>query len=436
MPSIESRVEGAWVAKQTGKGSPAAAAVKRLRKIGGDMLVNRDDGSQNWSDGQRFSDAEDFANTLVGNGNPQLQAQPGTLAYLMYLMSGQESVTAVTGTAGRYDHVATPNNAGAFWSTWWKKVGESAVVPQRQKFNDCRMSSMRVEGSSAAKVCRMTPTWVSLDPGEVYVTDPVQAEDTDRSFLYTEGEGRFTINGATFRGHSSFAFQINDGVAPWYGDSVRPHDVVFGEGQIMLEGVTILVDQQGKDYYDEIIYGRTSPAAGVKPRTDIPLYGSYSVELKRGTRTDLAITGTPTGGTFTLTVDGSTTAPIAFNATATAVQSALTALATVRPGEVVATGGPLPGTGVLLTFLRSGVVVTATGTGLTGGTSPAVTVSDRGHDVGFKLEVPKVKWSPDLAIPGNPDGGPVELSLAGMARKLSATPMYTTTIRNGDPAYA
>ena len=51
--------------------------------------------------------------------------------------------------------------------------------------------------------------------------------------------------------------------------------------------------------------------------------------------------GNTTGGTFTLTFDGQTTAPFACDATAAAIQSALEALSNVEPGDVVATGGPV-----------------------------------------------------------------------------------------------
>ncbi|MGZ4588675.1 MAG: hypothetical protein ACXVX9_12840, partial [Mycobacteriaceae bacterium] len=79
----------------------------------------------------------------------------------------------------------------------------------------------------------------------------------------------------------------------------------------------------------------------------------------------VTITGTPTGGTFTLTWNGQTTAPIAYNATASAVATALQAL----PGGslITASGGPLP-TGVAVTFpkLINQSVMTASGAALTG----------------------------------------------------------------------
>ena len=45
-----------------------------------------------------------------------------------------------------------------------------------------------------------------------------------------------------------------------------------------------------------------------------------------------------TGGTFTLTFDGQTTAPLAFNANAAAIRTALEELGNVEPGDVVVTG--------------------------------------------------------------------------------------------------
>jgi hypothetical protein len=84
--------------------------------------------------------------------------------------------------------------------------------------------------------------------------------------------------------------------------------------------------------------------------------------------------GTVSGGTYTVTVDGSTTTAIAYNAANATILTALEKLATIRPGDVVLTGGGAngPGTGALtLTFGgnlagRSISVVTSSAS-LTGG---------------------------------------------------------------------
>jgi len=93
----------------------------------------------------------------------------------------------------------------------------------------------------------------------------------------------------------------------------------------------------------------------------------------------VTITGTPTGGTYTLTYDGETTAAIAYNATAAAVKSALQALANIETGDITTTGGPHPASPVVVTFggSLSGTNVdemTATGS-FTGGTTPAIVVT-------------------------------------------------------------
>lgn len=93
----------------------------------------------------------------------------------------------------------------------------------------------------------------------------------------------------------------------------------------------------------------------------------------------VTITGTPAGGSFTLTYNGQTTAAIAFDATATAVDAALEALSNIDAGEVTVTGGPGPGTAFTVTFTgdlggTNVNAMTATGS-FTGGTSPAVAVT-------------------------------------------------------------
>lgn len=92
----------------------------------------------------------------------------------------------------------------------------------------------------------------------------------------------------------------------------------------------------------------------------------------------VTITGTPTGGTFTLTYAGQTTAGIAYDATAGAVQTALAALSNIGPNDVLVTGGPGPGTAYIVTFrgtlgYTDVALLTASATSLTGGTTPAVT---------------------------------------------------------------
>jgi hypothetical protein len=105
----------------------------------------------------------------------------------------------------------------------------------------------------------------------------------------------------------------------------------------------------------------------------IPAAGTDEVQT-------VTITGTPTGGTYTLTFSGQTTSAIVYNATSSQVQTALEALSNIAPGDITCGGGPHPGTPITVNFgggAYDGADVpqmTATGS-FTGGTSPAVTVS-------------------------------------------------------------
>lgn len=91
------------------------------------------------------------------------------------------------------------------------------------------------------------------------------------------------------------------------------------------------------------------------------------------------ITGTPTGGSFTLTFKGRTTATILWNSTAATVQAALEALSSIGIGNVLVTGGPGPGTPYVITFIgklgaQDVPLMTAAHT-FTGGTTPNIAVA-------------------------------------------------------------
>lgn len=124
------------------------------------------------------------------------------------------------------------------------------------------------------------------------------------------------------------------------------------------------------------------PAGGRVDPAQFPAENAVSVTTSGSAAASegqtLTETGTPTGGTFTLTYAGETTAPIPYNATAVQVADALRALPSLDTGDIAVTGGPFPATPIVVTFqgdlANTNVAqMTATSTGLTGGTTPAVT---------------------------------------------------------------
>lgn len=126
---------------------------------------------------------------------------------------------------------------------------------------------------------------------------------------------------------------------------------------------------------------------------NVGLWGPYAgrtSEVQTAT-----ITGAPAGGTFTLTLNGETTAGIAYNATADTVRAALEALPSLSAGDVAVTGvagGPYTVTFGGTLAGANVAAMTASGAGFTGGTSPGVTIATAtpgGSTATNGLEVPR-----------------------------------------------
>lgn len=134
---------------------------------------------------------------------------------------------------------------------------------------------------------------------------------------------------------------------------------------------------------------KLEPCRNAHMARTVPVKLAASLNLAKGTvlgekvgtnsKQTLTISGGPTGGTFTLTLSGQTTAAIAYNAEADVVQAAIEALSNVGSGNVRVTEGPFPGEPMTVEFIgaKGGqVVATMTHTdSLTGGSSPAVAVA-------------------------------------------------------------
>jgi hypothetical protein len=132
----------------------------------------------------------------------------------------------------------------------------------------------------------------------------------------------------------------------------------------------------------------------------------------------VTISGSPTGGTWTLTYRGGTTTDLVHNASTAAVQRALEALSAIGPGNVTVTGsagGPYAVTlagalGRFWVWCTSAAIpadrpLPTAASALTGGTAPAVVVTREVQDVttgAFALQARTVAGSasPDIQLDG------------------------------------
>jgi hypothetical protein len=146
----------------------------------------------------------------------------------------------------------------------------------------------------------------------------------------------------------------------------------------------------------------------------------------------VSIGNAPTGGTFTLTFSGQTTAAIAYNASAATVQTALEALATIGAGNITATGptgGPwqLKFSGSLAA--QNLPLITGNRAGLTGGTAALTVETLRDGFAG-------VNCIQSLRLNGSPTAGTFTLSFAGATTTAIAYNATAATVQTALEALA
>ncbi len=141
----------------------------------------------------------------------------------------------------------------------------------------------------------------------------------------------------------------------------------------------------------------------------------------------ITVTGTPAGGSFTVSFAGSTSAAIAYNASAATVQTALEAVTTIGVGNVSVTGGALPGTAVLVEFRnalgKQNVVAMTTTDSFTGGSSPASAVTTSTAGTGTANEIQTVYAS------GSVSGGTFTITYSGATTSAIAYNATTAVVQ-------
>lgn len=243
----------------------------------------------------------------------------------------------------------------------WRTLKDTKAVPKPQLEFDLFTAA----GDSVASLQVLNDDYTNLDvsgrfsySGIIYILSSLFGAPTIT--LISGGTYRYvwTWNGTDEVYPVSYAVD--------YGDT-RTARRILG---CIFNGLTIGTARSGMDF--------SSTMFGKDIQTGIQLGGTVN-EVQTVT-----ITGTPTGGTWTFSFGGITVPAIPYNVSASALQTLLDAA--YGTGVIVAAGGPLPGTGITLTFTgRYGGrdVPLATFThALTGGTSPTpvITATTPGAD--------------------------------------------------------
>ena len=158
--------------------------------------------------------------------------------------------------------------------------------------------------------------------------------------------------------------------SPTSEDTKRTYTAIYADGYYGFRGVYGYFNSLGLD----IQRGELSFDTSFRSRRPQTNYQAPVGEVQT-----LTITGSPAGGTFTITYAGQTTTALDWDSTATEVETALRALSNIGPLDVVCGGGPLPGTAVTITFVgalnQTDVALMTTTDSLTGGSAPASAIA-------------------------------------------------------------
>lgn len=179
--------------------------------------------------------------------------------------------------------------------------------------------------------------------------------------------------------------------------------------------LTDSVAYKSSENLDPVIFPERAIMAPVRLGVSLALAAATPLGLQIGNNETqrIAITGGPTGGTFTVTFGGQTTAAIAYNAGADVIRQRLEALSSIGVGNVRVSGGALPNYEVYVEFVGdlglTNVAAMTTADSLTGGASPATAVTTLIPGVagdGLYYQCAKTQLAAPTAAPaGTPGAG-------------------------------
>jgi hypothetical protein len=438
----EASLYGLWIGKQTAKGTENTTPSKRLVQVGGDFNIARDDGEEAWSDLTKYGGRTDWINTLVGNGNPAVEATPSELAYLLWLMHGGETVVAGTNERQTLTSTAT---GGSITLTYTDATGSQTTTAIQ--FNDSaatidtRLEALTKIGAGQVTVGGgpLNTTPVTIDFTGTLAAQPIRALTVDNT-LATGGTASIAETTPGVRNKHTFVPSLTAGHYCTFARRVgltvlqRQSFIDCLITSMVIESSTANKATRATPTVLSLDPGKVlaaDPAAAI-PSTKPFIYtegtGAFVIDtFAQSGQSQFTFTAnedrSPVYGDDAVPVDLATGQPsVTIGATLVMVQAALDEYNRLVYGLAAPSTGTKP--------LRN---LPALG-------SYSADLKQKDND-GFlngyelKLTVPGVKWAvPDAPNP-NPAGGNTEIALAGSMRPVSGSQPYTIEIWNADAAY-
>jgi hypothetical protein len=282
---IESGVGTVNYGKQSAKGVVATAATTTVgydqpKHQAGGLQAKKTLGSEEFTDGSRFASASQFTDMIGGEvGDLTIQAQPENAGLYGAQLLG---VDTVTGSSDPWTHTITSAGTSGAWATWWLKVGAN-VGPNRELYSDSKIAKLVMNCSDKQNVVHYAMSIQSCNPAQVYAVDPAKAQAATDPYYWTETSGAITFDGKVNSDVSEEIVEIDTGLKPYWGNDIRPAQLIEGKGKI-ISTLKTLVTNEGREEYLKALYGEVAPAAGKQPVKAVFYASAKTVYEKSATR--------------------------------------------------------------------------------------------------------------------------------------------------------
>ena len=259
---VSQRIYDLGIAKQTAKGTAAAAAAFRMRVAGaGSPMPNRTVNDLEET-GPIRENIRSFVSGVAIEGAPEAHVRLPSLGLLLYLALGSK---AVSGVADPWTHTFTPANSLP-WFTMWRAVGDLLF----ERLVDCKITQLTLT-SEAGQPVRVAFTVSGLRAESIaeatFDTEAGVADlDDGAPLMHYDGAGKFLVEAAAVSSIERIVLGINNNAGLQQGDSLEGYDVNEGLRQVTVETTQVIEDVSA---YNRFHYGSATPAVGTRATRDV-----------------------------------------------------------------------------------------------------------------------------------------------------------------------
>lgn len=258
MSGISSRIGTFGIAKQTVKGTAAAAPKHKLEFAGQPSLMPLKERARFATTDAGRDPGDGYTSRLGVEGEVPLYAHFDALATLCYLALGSN---ADTGIGPDYTHTGTPAD-DLPWFTCWRQVGNQLF----EKFVDCKLNRLALESQAGGPL--MATLGIVGISAAFEASEPVLAALAQSSaLLHPEAKGLIKLD-TVAQPVDRFSFEITNNLSAWQADDYFPQDIDPGGRELALSLGVRFTGATAFPKYREFFYGgdagvALSPVVGV-----------------------------------------------------------------------------------------------------------------------------------------------------------------------------